>query len=972
MSKSLPANRSTDTRRLALDRVAIASVLLLLATWVASSEAIPPQGIGSCGHNSAALFEGVWAFRDGSGPHVAWITRGERFSQRFDVYCLRSSGEIVARIEVPSNNRPSLGCYEIDVPPADTYIVSEVDSRWGGVSESRVAVYSEGKPARVTETQTYLLSNAPAIFLSQVEVPTIGPTRFWATPGVESGGGVDFVIYGDGSILYDEAFDMLFRLRDLGYEIAAWEGTSMWQDAQSVGLDAFEHNAEVEHPRLPTLVILGSAHESAVLREVGTVYYADETGECPLGTCASDAKIVDFDGDDVPDIPWTRVLGRSATDMRHATDAAIRQIDCGAFGPQRAVILDGDLTAFCVQVPEPRVTLERIHEQLMGANVPTTILHESDSPCGDWSHKRSRAIYEFGQGLTELVGIGYLTSRRHLPGNFVQDVHEPYFTVSSIPFPELFVAEMFACGSGDEDGVNLGDDPWLVEQFMTSDPDQNPVAVAWLGNRRGGFLRNHMMLAERYFANKLASDGTSSLQEVLFNTIRELALENPGLKNHLLLTTAFGWPTWPASRCVPPAVVSARSSSQTHPLLVAACPQGDADTLIVSVDFDEDATPRDFLASEVTLDVSDFASTVFDADGILAAGYDAIAPLHKTSVRHSHFGGCSSEPLDVLLNGFPAGVPATSTIRSTDLSGDGAVNLSDFAAFGSPHFPRSGVAGDCSDFDADNDVDLTDFAAFSAHHQHNSPYGAVNSATPALSSNATVVLHFTEEYPTATTHLLYVDVDVDGFADVSASIFALAAGNDRLSLNEWSPAEATEATVLFAPVNRDGTEELYFGMLEVESHTGLARLGRLTYDVLGTEPLVFDENDFHLAAGEVLVEETGGADVIAQMTGVLGRTLAQDITRIYHNRLEQNFPNPFNPTTTLAFSIKHAGTVSLTIYDVAGRRVRELVNERRERGAYKVVWAGQNDRGQTVASGVYFYKLVAGSFTDTRKMTVLR
>jgi hypothetical protein len=58
--------------------------------------------------------------------------------------------------------------------------------------------------------------------------------------------------------------------------------------------------------------------------------------------------------------------------------------------------------------------------------------------------------------------------------------------------------------------------------------------------------------------------------------------------------------------------------------------------------------------------------------------------------------------------------------------------------------------------------------------------------------------------------------------------------------------------------------------------------------------------------------------------------------------------------------------------DVSGRRVRELVNGRRDRGACKVVWNGENDAGQAVASGVYFYKLVAGSFTDTKKLTILK
>ncbi len=54
------------------------------------------------------------------------------------------------------------------------------------------------------------------------------------------------------------------------------------------------------------------------------------------------------------------------------------------------------------------------------------------------------------------------------------------------------------------------------------------------------------------------------------------------------------------------------------------------------------------------------------------------------------------------------------------------------------------------------------------------------------------------------------------------------------------------------------------------------------------------------------------------------------------------------------------------------RQVRELVSGPQDRGAYRVVWDGHNDMGQAVASGVYFYKLVTGSFTDTKKMTILK
>jgi YVTN family beta-propeller protein len=88
--------------------------------------------------------------------------------------------------------------------------------------------------------------------------------------------------------------------------------------------------------------------------------------------------------------------------------------------------------------------------------------------------------------------------------------------------------------------------------------------------------------------------------------------------------------------------------------------------------------------------------------------------------------------------------------------------------------------------------------------------------------------------------------------------------------------------------------------------------------------------------------------------------------------LEQNVPNPFNPTTTIRFSIAADSHVRLIVYDVAGRRVRTLVDGNRRADMYKVDWDGRNDSGQQVATGVYFYRITAGKFTHTRKMLLLK
>ncbi|MFQ5511492.1 MAG: FlgD immunoglobulin-like domain containing protein [Candidatus Krumholzibacteriia bacterium] len=92
------------------------------------------------------------------------------------------------------------------------------------------------------------------------------------------------------------------------------------------------------------------------------------------------------------------------------------------------------------------------------------------------------------------------------------------------------------------------------------------------------------------------------------------------------------------------------------------------------------------------------------------------------------------------------------------------------------------------------------------------------------------------------------------------------------------------------------------------------------------------------------------------------------------NRLEPNYPNPFNPVTTIRYAIKERGHVSLRIYNAAGQLVRTLVNEVQTplAGGFETTWDGRNNAGQFVSSGVYFYKMVAGGFSQTRKMVLLK
>ena len=88
--------------------------------------------------------------------------------------------------------------------------------------------------------------------------------------------------------------------------------------------------------------------------------------------------------------------------------------------------------------------------------------------------------------------------------------------------------------------------------------------------------------------------------------------------------------------------------------------------------------------------------------------------------------------------------------------------------------------------------------------------------------------------------------------------------------------------------------------------------------------------------------------------------------------LYQNFPNPFNPVTTVSFYLPERERVALVIYDAAGHEVRRLVDGVVEFGRTDVVWDGMNDSGMRVGSGVYFCRLVAGKSVITRKLTLLK
>ncbi|MCX6832803.1 MAG: M6 family metalloprotease domain-containing protein [candidate division Zixibacteria bacterium] len=201
--------------------------------------------------------------------------------------------------------------------------------------------------------------------------------------------------------------------------------------------------------------------------------------------------------------------------------------------------------------------------------------------------------------------------------------------------------------------------------------------------------------------------------------------------------------------------------------------------------------------------------------------------------------------------------------------------------------------------------------------------------------------------------------------NVSASI-----GND----NEWYPGHTTTGHYLVALEQADN-------LFALEKNLGSGDAGdpfpgsfnKTSFSGL-TSP---SSNDYSGAGTLVAVSNISAAG--ATMTTDLSISLVLDVNDDTHAdavpnsfELGQNYPNPFNPETRIRFNLPKRSHAILTVYNVLGEKVDELVNGELPAGTHEFIWKPESGSGQSHSSGVYFYRLVADEITLTRKMLLMK
>jgi hypothetical protein len=226
-----------------------------------------------------------------------------------------------------------------------------------------------------------------------------------------------------------------------------------------------------------------------------------------------------------------------------------------------------------------------------------------------------------------------------------------------------------------------------------------------------------------------------------------------------------------------------------------------------------------------------------------------------------------------------------------------------------------------------------------------------------------------------------LSLQVDGKAQMGAPIVLTLNLKDAAALQGWGVTlrfdpnqyEFVEATlpedhlmagsttpVFLVHNHQDGTVSLANAISEGAAASGEGVLAQLVFKPRGE----FEDVRFEIAEG-VLFDPNQLANPAS------GSVL--DVKSVPSQfALAQNFPNPFNPETTISYDLASDSEVQLEIYNVMGQLIRTLIADQQAAGRYRVTWKGDDATGRSVASGVYFYRLHTGEFKAVRKLMLLK
>ncbi|MFT5365597.1 MAG: hypothetical protein ACI8V2_000537 [Candidatus Latescibacterota bacterium] len=311
----------------------------------------------------------------------------------------------------------------------------------------------------------------------------------------------------------------------------------------------------------------------------------------------------------------------------------------------------------------------------------------------------------------------------------------------------------------------------------------------------------------------------------------------------------------------------------------------------------------------------------------------------------------------------------TEPLARTDFSGDGEVGFSDFITFAGAFGKASTDSGYDARIDLNDDgsVNFPDFLLFAQLFGQKVPTSkpANKSIGQHLGINTEAVLTLVPQASNKTDQVT-LSAKLNDFQMISAYNLILyydASGLQLMRAETAHPSRFAQRSGLQPVVLQTLSEDGGLILSDVFANTiqNQGTLLNLTFQIIDPEAISGIE------ISNVLI-----ADAKGNINAVHGARLA-DLNLVPSEfALRQNHPNPFNPETQIGYQLPEPGDVSLTIYSLLGQQIRQLVNAPQAAGIYQISWDGQDALGRSVASGLYFYHLKAGQFSQTKMMILLK
>jgi hypothetical protein len=330
----------------------------------------------------------------------------------------------------------------------------------------------------------------------------------------------------------------------------------------------------------------------------------------------------------------------------------------------------------------------------------------------------------------------------------------------------------------------------------------------------------------------------------------------------------------------------------------------------------------------------------------------------------------------VRMGGFTATNAAGQVIPVYPMElGNNHIYFEDFLIFANAFEKEAGEVGYNVQADTNDDglVNLFDFInfaqSFDTHFDLPATKRVLPTATPVagVNDNTEMSLSLGSERVLA-GQTISLDIEMSNVQALTVFGLALNYDPDRFEFLEVVAADEDllqttggDTPLLLSKV-RPGELKIANAVVNGSAVSGEGSILTLTFKVLGEFE---DQARFEIAEGIVFDPESHSNPVVT--LGVLQvESTPTEFT------LLQNYPNPFNPETTIKYNLAESGDVHLRIYNIVGQVVRTLVSERQSAGRYQMRWAGTDDRGLTVSSGIYFYQITAGKFQDVKRLMLLK